>query len=112
MLNNLIVLFIMTFLGALGAFCFKKAISKAETILKVVYSPILYVGGILYVLGATLNIIVLKKLPYTIVLPLTSITYIWTLTISHFILKEKITKHKITGVLLIIIGAALISMKI
>jgi hypothetical protein len=39
---------------------------------------------------AIINILVLKQLPYTIVFPLTSITYIWTLMISYFLLGEKI----------------------
>ncbi len=60
-------------------------------------------------MGALLNIYVLKFLPYTVVLPMTSLTYIWTMIISFYLLKEKITFKKILGVMLILIGAFLIS---
>lgn len=43
------------------------------------------------------------------VLPLTSITYIWTLVISYKFLKEKITFKKIIGIILIIVGAIIIA---
>jgi len=43
-----------------------------------------------------------------LVLPLTSITYIWTMLVSYLALKEKITKNKIIGVILICVGAVLL----
>ena len=69
----------------------------------------LYIGGALYLASAVANIIVLKKMEYSIVLPLTSITYIWTMILSYMILKEEITKKKIGGVILILIGAVCVS---
>ena len=71
----------------------------------------LYIGGALYLASAVANIIVLKKMEYSIVLPLTSITYIWTMILSYMILKEKITKKKIGGVILILIGAVCVDIK-
>ncbi|MFR2167688.1 MAG: hypothetical protein ACLS5W_07540 [Coprococcus sp.] len=46
----------------------------------------------MYLVSALLNIYVLRYLDYSVVLPLTSVTYIWTMVISYFILKEKISK--------------------
>lgn len=108
MIKFFLVCIIFTIIGAFGGFFFKKTASSSKSILKILFSPYLYVGGMLYVMGGLLNIWALKKLPYTVVLPLTSITYIWTMLISYFILKEKITKKKITGVLCIVLGAALL----
>lgn len=45
------------------------------------------------------------------VLPLTSLTYMWTMFLSYLILDEKITKRKIAGVILILIGAVFVSIK-
>ena len=69
----------------------------------------LYIGGFLYVSSAVLNIWLLKILDYSVILPLTSLTYIWTMILSYFILKEKITVKKIAGVCLILVGAIIIS---
>lgn len=96
---------IFTILGAFGGFFFKKT-SEVNNILKNQY---LYLGIAFYGTGAILNIIELKYLPYSIVLPLTSITYIWTILISHFLLKERINKHKILGIIFIISGVICIS---
>ncbi len=102
-----IILLIGTLLGALGGFCLKKSTTK-ESLIKSFVSPFLYLGGVLYVFSAILNIIVLKQLPYSVVLPLTSITYVWSLFISYYFLNEKITKIKIYGIICIVIGAIFI----
>lgn len=70
----------------------------------------LYIGGILYLLGAVMNIWVLRFWDYSVVLPLTSLTYIWTMVLSYIILKEKISAKKIVGVILILAGAILVSL--
>lgn len=102
-----IILLIETLLGSLGGFCLKKSTTK-ESLIKSFVSPFLYLGGVLYVFSAILNIIVLKELPYSVVLPLTSITYVWSLFISYYFLNEKITKIKICGIVCIVIGAIFI----
>ena len=69
----------------------------------------IYIGGLLYLLSAVLNIWILRFLDYSVVLPLTSLTYIWTMIISYLILKEKITIKKILGVAFILVGAVIVS---
>lgn len=108
----IILVIIMTLSGALGGYFFKRATSQSEKLIGVVLKPSLYAGGLFYVLGAGLNILVLKKLPYTVVLPLTSLTYVWTMVISYLVLNEKITRLKITGVTLILVGSILLCAKV
>lgn len=108
MFKYILLCLIFTLFGAFGGFCFKKAASGSETILKIIFNPYLYIGGALYVAGAILNIIVLKELKYVVVLPITSITYIWTIIISYFVLKEKITLRKILGICMIVFGAIIL----
>ncbi len=95
-------------LGSGGAFYLKKATSTADSTKALIFNKYLYLGGILYFLSGLLNIFVLKYLPYTTVLPLTSITYIWTLILANRFYGESITKNKIIGICLIIIGAFII----
>lgn len=57
-----------------------------------------------------MNIWVLRFWDYSVVLPLTSLTYIWTMVLSYIILKEKISAKKIVGVILILAGAILVSL--
>jgi drug/metabolite transporter (DMT)-like permease len=99
----------MTLIGSLAAFFIKKStlLGNVASILK---SKYLYMGCVLYFLSALLNIYLLKLLPYTIVLPLTSITYIWSFIIAYLYLKEKITYKKIIGVSFIMLGALFLSL--
>lgn len=95
----------MTWLGALGGYFLKKASEfNFQTERRAVIIPLLLGVG-LYGLGAILNIIALQYLPYTTVFPLTAITYIWTMLLSFWLLKERIGMRKIIGVLLILSGA-------
>jgi len=93
----------MTLFGALGGYFFKKASSANGRLLQS-----LVIGGLFYVCGALLNVLLLRELPYSIVFPLTSVTYLWTLLISYFLLNEKLTIRKVTGVLFILAGAILL----
>ena len=81
-----IVLLVMTMFGSVASLFLKKAS------------------------GSNSPIDMLKKiLDYSVILPLTSLTYIWTMVLSYFILKERITVKKIAGVCLILVGAIIIS---
>ena len=102
-----IVLIIMTLIGSVASFFLKKG-SSFKNIVELFKNKYVYIGGILYVLSALLNIYALKYLDYSVVLPLTSITYVWTLFISAIFLNEKINIKKIIGIMLIVGGAFLI----
>jgi len=95
----------MTFCGSLGGLFFKYASSMNVQENTIQYLLKLIIGAGFYGTGAILNIYVLKYLPYTIVYPLTSITYIWTLFISYFLLKENITWKKVVGLSFITFGS-------
>lgn len=103
-----LVLLIMTMIGSVASLFLKKA-SGSNGLIEMLRNVNLYIGGFLYVTSAVLNIWLLKILDYSVILPLTSLTYIWTMVLSYFILKEKITLKKMVGVCLILIGAIIIS---
>ena len=99
----------MTLLGSVASLFLKKA-SGTDSLFDLIKNPYLYIGGTLYLTSAILNIWILRVLDYSVVLPLTSLTYIWTMVLSYLILKEKITKKKIIGVILILLGAICVSL--
>lgn len=103
MIKYYVCLLIMTGIGAISSLFLKKA-SESKKIIDLVKNLNLYIGGGGYLIAAILNIWILKFLNYSMVLPLTALTYIWTMVLSNLFLKEKITKKKIEGVVLILIG--------
>lgn len=107
MLINLVLCIILTMFGALGGYSFKKA-SSSESIIKIIVNPYLYGGVLFYLIGAILNIIVLKRIAYIVALPLTSLTYVWSLILAVTLLKENISKKKFVGIFMIICGAIIL----
>ncbi|MEA5051059.1 MAG: EamA family transporter [Oscillospiraceae bacterium] len=99
----------MTCMGAFAGLFIKRA-SGADNLIKQVFNWNFIIGGLIYFASSVVNVYVLRFVDYSIVYPLTSITYIFTMLVSHFFLKEKITKRKIAGVGLILLGAVMISL--
>lgn len=96
------VLIIMTFIGSVAAIFLKKAtmVNKYRNI---------FAGGLLYFISALMNIYILKYMDYSVVLPLTSLTYIWTLFLTSVYFKEEINRKKTFGIILILIGSILVT---
>lgn len=105
---NLLLLLVMTLAGSVAALFLKRA-SGAGGLLSMLLSPNLYLGAFLYLFSAVLNILLLRKMDYSVVLPLTSLTYIWTMVLSARLLGERITRRKVAGVCAILLGAILIA---
>lgn len=103
-----VILLIMTMIGSAASLFLKRA-TGSEGVLQMLKNINLYLGAGLYFLSALLNIYILKYLDFSVVLPLTSITYVWTMLLSGLVLKEKISAKKIMGVALIFVGAILVS---
>ncbi len=99
----------MTFVGATAGLNLKKATTYIRRKQDIFKSHNLIIGIVLYGCAALINIGVLQYLAYTIVLPMTSITYVWSMFLSHRYLGENITRLKQIGMICIIIGAILIS---
>ena len=97
-----------TIVASFASFFLKKA-AAVDNKAKILLSPFFYLGGIMYVGSACVNIYLLKVLPYAVVLPIGSLTYVWTMFISHWLLKEIITKRKILGIAIIFIGVFLVA---
>ena len=109
MILYFIVLLIMTAMGALASVSLKMA-TNSKSLLSILFNRYLILGGFLYFIAALLNIWLLYYLDYSVVLPLTSLTYIWTMLIAYFCLKESMSLSKFIGVLLISAGAYLVTL--
>jgi len=105
---NYVVLFGMTLVAAFASFFLKKS-TKNGMIFSIISNKYLYIGGFMYIIGSPFNIWLLKRMPYSVLIPLGSICYIWTMLIARFFLKEKIGWGKIVGVLLILSGVVCIA---
>lgn len=96
--------------GSVAALFLKRA-SDSGGIRSPILNVNLYIGDFLYLPSAVLNIWLLRIMDYSVVLPLTSLTYVWTMILSYIFLKEKITSRKIVGVTCILVGAVFVTMQ-
>ncbi|MGG1619426.1 EamA family transporter [Paenibacillus sp. NRS-1782] len=72
---------------------------------------ILALGLILYVCGAALMVIAFKFGDLSVLHPLLSFGYIFAILIGNFFLKEQVGFKEIIGIILIVLGAVLISVE-
>jgi len=107
-MKYLCLLILMTLLGSIASLFLKKASGDAG-IKELIKNKNVYAGGCLYLMAAFMNIYVLRYLAYSTVLPLTSLTYVWTMILSIFVLKEKMTIRKAIGAIGIVAGATLMA---
>ncbi|MCM1025851.1 MAG: EamA family transporter [Roseburia sp.] len=107
--------FLMTLMGSVASLFLKQASGSlkgenlAAVVLNMLKTPSLYVGGLLYLTASVLNIYVLRVMDYSTVLPLSGFTYVWTMLLARLKFGEKLTTRKAAGVLLVLIGAVLVS---
>jgi drug/metabolite transporter (DMT)-like permease len=100
---------LMTLFGSLGAVCLKKTgLANGGKLFSLFRDKWTYLGAALYISGMVLNIYVLHYLDYSVVLPLTSLTYVWTIILSRLIFGEKVNLFKVLAILFIISGTVLI----
>ena len=103
MIIYFVLLVIMTLTASLASFFLKRSTSGGS-IISIVRSQFLYAGGFLYIIASLINIWLLQRMSYSIVVPFGSLSYIWTMFIAYIFLQEKIGSGKVIGIFLIISG--------
>lgn len=96
-------------IASIASYFLKKTTGKASTIPEMLKTWTLYVGGVLYLISACIGIYILKKIDYSVAVPLGALTYVWTLVVSRVLLKEKITLRKVLGIGIILLGVIIMA---
>ena len=105
----LAVLFLaMTWLGAFGSVALKLSVSSGSGLAGALRDGRFWAGGGLYFASALLNIVLLKYVAYSVLLPLTGVTYCWTLILAWRILGEHVTLRKVVGIGIVALGTFLL----
>ena len=105
MITALLVV-LMTLAGSFGSFFLKKA--TGGELGDIIKNRNFYIGGVLYFLSLVINVYLLTRLDYSLVVPLCSLSYVWTMILSCKFLNEKITYRKIWGTIVMVLGIMLL----
>ena len=124
-----------TVLGAFASYNFKGASPlftgvNMGSVSALAHDKRFILGVVLYLIAAANNIFILRYMDYSIILPMASLTYIWTMIIAYkygklsvlqpmlclayvfaifiavFILNETMTPFRLAGIIVIIVGVA------
>jgi uncharacterized membrane protein len=99
-----ILMFVCTFFTAFGQFFLKRGMDNFSLL-----NIHIYIGILLYGLGAAVMILALRHGDLSSLYPIISLTFIWVIFLSAMFLGEKITVPKILGTGTILCGVVLIS---
>lgn len=101
-------LLVMTLLGSLASWMLKLASADLRP-RHLIADWHFYAGGVGYLCAALINVWVLRHMDLSMVLPLTAMTYVWTLLLARLLLVEKLNGWRIGGVTAILVGVVLIA---
>ncbi|NIA04086.1 MAG: EamA family transporter [Nitrospiraceae bacterium] len=109
-LISIILVNISTLMGGYGSYLLKKGASNFHITIEGIFKNKYVLWGIiLYGLSTLTFVPALKYSDLLVVYPFVATSYIWALIFSIFLLKEKVTKSKIIGIIAIIIGVILVA---
>jgi len=88
--------------GALSTLFLKISILRKKLIKNLIFIAIIFGTGLIF------GVLALRFGNLSIVYPITSLVYVWTVLLSKYVIKERVNTKEILGVILIIFGIILI----
>jgi multidrug transporter EmrE-like cation transporter len=107
----MLMVLLASFVGSFGAVSLKVASGRFALNLKALLTNYYLSGGIaLYLLSSYFFVLGVRKGELTILYPMVSLGYIWTLLWSRLFFAEPITRNKLFGLGLIVVGIILLQL--
>jgi uncharacterized membrane protein len=107
--QSMVLVGIASFVGSFGALYLKTGAAKLNLGLRyLILNGRLLLGVTLFATSSLAYVVALRQGELSVLYPLVSLGYIWTLLWSALFLKERITRNKLFGLLLIVLGIVLI----
>jgi len=105
---GLILLLFATFFAAVGQICFKKTALLETSFLRKFIHPTFLFGGVLFLCCPVISSLAAQAVDFSVLYAMTSLSFVFVLILSRWILKEKVDWPKAVGVVFIVIGLAVI----
>jgi drug/metabolite transporter (DMT)-like permease len=110
-ISSIVLVLIGSFIGSFGAVFLKAgAHSMSRNWKSLLLNYKLAAGVALYLLSSVFFVLGVKHGEVTILYPLVSLGYVWTLFWSNLVFKEPLTKAKFAGIGVIIFGVVLLNL--
>jgi multidrug transporter EmrE-like cation transporter len=106
----MLLVLLASFIGSFGAVFLKMGSAKLHDGLAQIVNYRLAAGVALYLLSTCFFIVAIRNGELTVLYPLVSLGYVWTMLWSKLFFKEPLTRQKFLGLFLILVGVSFIGM--
>lgn len=79
-----------------------------ENFFRIILNGYIFSGFVVYAIATGFFMWLLSKYEISLIIPISSISFIFSLIAGHFIFNEQITPWRLAGVLLIVLGVVLV----
>ncbi len=108
--SSILLILLSSFIGSFGAVFLKLGAERIEGLASIVKNYWLAIGVCLYLLSSVFFVMGVAQGELTILYPMISLGYIWTIVWARIFFKEPFTTSKLGGLVMIIGGVALINL--
>jgi drug/metabolite transporter (DMT)-like permease len=109
-ISSILLVVLGSFIGSFGAVFLKLGSAQLRHGLRQVFNIRLIAGAGMYLLSTCFFIVALQKGELSVLFPLVSLGYVWTMLWSRLFFKEPLTRYKFLGLFLILVGVSFIGM--
>ncbi len=107
----MLLVLVAAFLGSFGAVFLKSGAERLHRqITTILFNWRLALGVAFYVLSSFFFVLGVREGELTILYPMVSLGYVWTLVWSRLFFREAITRNKFLGIGLVLAGVVLLSL--
>ncbi|MGE5570555.1 MAG: EamA family transporter [Rhodospirillales bacterium] len=109
--QSIVLVAIASFIGSFGALFLKSGAGKLHLGMRyLIFNRRLLLGVALFCASSLAYVVGVRRGELSVLYPLVSLSYIWTLLWSVLFLKERLTRNKCVGLALIVAGIILIGL--
>jgi len=110
-LRSILLVFFASFIGSFGAVFLKLGAGRLHRDLKtIIFNWRLAVGIALYLLSFIFYYLGVREGELSILYPMVSLGYIWTLVWSRLFFQEPVSRRKVVGLAMIMVGIVVLNL--
>ncbi len=109
-ISSMALVLVASFIGSFGAVFLKAGSNRANGIWTLLVNPRLALGVFLYLVSTVFYLMGIRHGELSVLYPMVSLGYVFTLLWSRRIFKEAFTREKLLGLSLVLLGIVLLGL--
>jgi multidrug transporter EmrE-like cation transporter len=101
---------VASFIGSFGAVFLKSGANRTHSLWSLLLNPRLALGVTLFLLSTVFYLMGIRQGELSVLYPMVSLGYVWTLVWSRLFFKEPFTREKFLGLGLVLFGIVLLGL--